>query len=662
MEKILLRKIAINFIIVGTIVVSILSLIIFKRYTNNAFNESEQLINSLISSYTESKETYDDKISLYEDDYLNRVYATDFMLKNNIDMRSNEGLDEIKKLMNVDSIYVVDKSGEIILSTEEISIGINLLEHEESSIFWDLIKGDYQNDYVIDLHGKNIVEQIEKSFIGVKSSVDDYSIVQIGMDKKFITRVEQEESIEKLIEDIPTTYDITIFAMDKNNGDILGITENNEQYLNFDKNKSKDEIIDLIENSSEGRILKINNSNKLLKSKVIDDMIIVSFSDAKSIYEQVLTQILYCIIIILFFNIMFIIKLKKYFRKYVFDDFNEIENNINKMLLGDLEVHFETKNPDLKSLSNTLNYLKENYDDRNSKMTNIISSIDSNIGLFECFYFFKRNFFSDNVQTILGIDNTKWNEIKSSPKAFERYIKNLIKLSNEDGIININNRYFVIKSYTIDNEFYGIVIDKSDEIKTTEQKIEKLKIEAEEDSLTNLLNRNAFVKYAKKSLLNNPGQGTMIIFDLDNFKVINDKLGHPVGDKVLRLISSCLKYEFKLDGIIARLGGDEFVVFIERNVPLEELDSRLKVVLDDIRENLKYFYSNYNVSTSIGVAYVNNKMSDYEDLYICADAALYIAKRLGKDTYYINEHNIRCMRGKCIECTSDCKKREILAL
>ena len=154
----------------------------------------------------------------------------------------------------------------------------------------------------------------------------------------------------------------------------------------------------------------------------------------------------------------------------------------------------------------------------------------------------------------------------------------------------------------------------------------------------------------------------MLIFDLDNFKQINDKIGHPEGDRVLKIMSCCLNCEFREGELIARLGGDEFVVFFDYNVPIEILHTKLESILDNIRKRLSSYYKEYNVSTSIGVAYVDNRIYDYKDLYKCSDVALYIAKQLGKDRYYINEDNIRCMRGKCVECTSDCKKRKALGL
>src|SRR5699024_2592316 len=122
----------------------------------------------------------------------------------------------------------------------------------------------------------------------------------------------------------------------------------------------------------------------------------------------------------------------------------------------------------------------------------------------------------------------------------------------------------------------------------------------------------------------------------DNFKLVNDDLGHPVGDEVLKIFSSCLTNFFRENDIISRIGGDEFIVFINDNIEEDNLIEKLNEILNNIRKDLKYYYKNYGLSTSIGVAYKNKQNSTYEKLYKEADSALYKAKNLGKDRFYIN--------------------------
>lgn len=475
----------------------------------------------------------------------------------------------------------------------------------------------------------------------------------------------EEYIISNILKNMPTVYEESIFAIDKISGEILEVTKNNEQELNFSGVNNKEEFLEILNKSTNGKFIKINGSYKFIKTKIIDNIILVSCIEGQHAINQIINQIIYITIILSSVFVLLLFIIKNYFQKYILSDFKSIEKNIRKIVLGDLNVDFETKNKENKYLMKALNDWRDSYKYKNSRMTKIISSIDSNIALFECLYYINANFFSNNLQSILGLSDIEWYGINTNPRKFESYIKELMASADSNGIVYLNDKYLFIKSYNMGNEFFGIIVDKSCEIKNNEKIIKKLKeakSNAEKDNLTNLLNRSAFEKQVNKALLNNKNQGIMLIFDLDNFKQVNDKLGHPEGDKVLKLTGECISLSFRKEDIVARLGGDEFVVFINRNISRKTLDTKLKDLLNNIRKNLSYYYNNYNVSLSIGVVYVDSRIDEYEDLYKCADSALYIAKNLGKDRYYINEDNIRCVREECIQCTGDCKKRRVLGV
>lgn len=73
---------------------------------------------------------------------------------------------------------------------------------------------------------------------------------------------------------------------------------------------------------------------------------------------------------------------------------------------------------------------------------------------------------------------------------------------------------------------------------------------------------------------------------------------------------------------------------------MHEITVKIESILQIIRRELKDYYKRYKLSTSIGVAYVDKVSSNYEDLYKSADVALYVAKKYGKDGFYINDYNI----------------------
>lgn len=666
MEKLLLKKIMITFGIIAIILFSLVSGTIYHSKTSYVMNDLGEMIDQVELSYKNNLNIIDAKVDLYKKDYLNRAYAINFMISINPSIRNKEGLQRIQKLMEVESINIIDYSGEIVLSSDDQSMGLNLLFNKEYQPFWELIKTNDMDANVIQLDSKNIIDGAMKDFIGVKSTCKDYSVIQIGIDKKVLDEIKSSLSIGTTLGNIPTVYEKTLVAVDGSNGDIVGITKNNDQELVIDNIKTQEELVNLLKSSCDGRLLKVNGSYQFLKTKIVDDLILIGIIKANIILSDYLFQLFYLALTTLIIFIIIIILLKIYIRKYILKDFLNIQKNINEIMSDNYEIEFKTENnTEIKPLINMLNDWKNSYKYKSNRMSRIISSLNSHVAVFECLYYIDRNFFSENTQSILGIDNVEWNKIKNKPCQFEKYINNLISNANEDGVINVNNKFIVITSFKVDNEFYGIILDKTKDVESNNDIRNELQIvqeAAEKDFLTDLINRNRFEKCVKDMLEINSDQGIMIFFDLDNFKIVNDTLGHPEGDKLLVTFAQCLKSNFRENDIIARLGGDEFVIFIPSNLPIDIIESKLKIVLECVRKKLHLYYEKYRISTSIGVAYVNDKVKTYEDLYVCSDVALYIAKGLGKDRYYINKENIRCMRGNCIKCTNDCKKRKLLGL
>lgn len=664
MQKLLLKKISARLVLVTIISILIFSLILFQELKYENISKCEDLLNEVLIKYEEVQKNLYEKLELYKEDYLNRTYSIEFILKNNIDMRNNEGLEKINSLMQVDSIYIVNKAGEVVLSTEENIIGANLLDYEECKNIWPLINDTSVNDSVIDLESDTIIDKTPKDFFAIKSSIEDYSIIQIGINRNNRSELLKQTSIAQILKDIPTLYTTTAFAIDKTTGEKLAITTNNEQTLDFSLD-DKEYIIDMLINSNKSNTVKLNDKYVILKAKVVDDIILGVSIDISSIFHQIISQVFIITAIIIIILILLYFTIKSYFEKYVINDFNNINENIKKIVSGNLNVTFKASNKENKYLMDSLNNWKNSYKNKNFRMSKLITGINDNVAIFECLYSVNTSFFSENLKPLLDIDDSTWNEIQENPCILEEYIENLKKDADINGIIYFNNKYIVIKSYSMENTFFGTILDKTDEIirnKTLLNKLEEAKINADKDYLTALLNRNAFEREVKSSLEKNNTNGIMLLFDLDNFKKINDTLGHPEGDIVLKLISNTLKHEFRKDDIIARLGGDEFIVFINQNIPLNILENKLNNLLDNSRKNLHVYYTEYNASMSIGVSYIDDTINTYEDLYKCADTALYIAKNLGKNRYYINLDNISCIHNKCINCTGNCTKKKLLSL
>jgi diguanylate cyclase (GGDEF)-like protein len=153
------------------------------------------------------------------------------------------------------------------------------------------------------------------------------------------------------------------------------------------------------------------------------------------------------------------------------------------------------------------------------------------------------------------------------------------------------------------------------------------------DALTNLCNRRAFFEIANLAtaqIKRSKQNLTLIMLDVDNFKSINDRFGHPVGDEVLRQIASCLTKTARESDTPARYGGEEFVV-LAVDTDLAEglvLAERIRAALKTI--TLHIDFQSINPTASMGVACLRQDES-FEQLCARADAAMYLAKNAGRD-------------------------------
>lgn len=166
---------------------------------------------------------------------------------------------------------------------------------------------------------------------------------------------------------------------------------------------------------------------------------------------------------------------------------------------------------------------------------------------------------------------------------------------------------------------------------------EEMKEIALRDSLTGLLNRGALEREIRSRLHDMAEQDTCAIFiiDLDDFKTVNDRLGHQAGDEVLVQAAGFLSKIFRASDIVGRLGGDEFLVFRSGNLSEEMVRKEGQMICDQIQFVLGQD-SEISVTVSVGIHMSQGKM-EFEELYRMAEKALYRAKNSGKRGYCISK-------------------------
>jgi diguanylate cyclase (GGDEF)-like protein len=180
--------------------------------------------------------------------------------------------------------------------------------------------------------------------------------------------------------------------------------------------------------------------------------------------------------------------------------------------------------------------------------------------------------------------------------------------------------------------FAWFLIDLLLRVHRDEQEMRRL---ASYDSLTGLLSRHAFFDNANNyvSLAKREEKPfSVLIIDLDHFKLINDRYGHPAGDAVLKLFADVVNSVARRSDIVGRLGGEEFAVVLPstRSSEALEFSERLHHAID--QAVLKFNDSAIRYTVSIGLAEFDHDSGDtIDDLLARADLALYQAKQAGRN-------------------------------
>ena len=171
-------------------------------------------------------------------------------------------------------------------------------------------------------------------------------------------------------------------------------------------------------------------------------------------------------------------------------------------------------------------------------------------------------------------------------------------------------------------------------INTDKIMVQNLRQAAESDALTGLCNAGAAKKLAETYLRTIRGsreQAALIIMDIDNFKQVNDRHGHLMGDAILMSCGDMLKHRFRPYDVLARMGGDEFMVLVCDVPDYETVKSICEQVLARFRSEIASKVPECGISCSMGVAMIPAAGTDVETLLANADMAMRYSKGCGKD-------------------------------
>ncbi len=233
--------------------------------------------------------------------------------------------------------------------------------------------------------------------------------------------------------------------------------------------------------------------------------------------------------------------------------------------------------------------------------------------------------YPDDLDTFLQFnENLKSGEVSPVevrfilPNGMAKYYRIIYKtIYGKDG----NPMFSIGKTYDIDKQ-------------------KRLEVLSRTDLLTNCLNKITTENVVKDIISGSPtSTHALFLIDVDDFKSVNDELGHYFGDIVLSDIAKNLHSNFRGADIIGRIGGDEFLVFVKDISDERIIKSKAKAIASAFGDSYAGENKDYKISGSIGVSIYPKHADSYEGLYKCSDKALYRSKMLGKDRYtiYSNE-------------------------
>lgn len=254
--------------------------------------------------------------------------------------------------------------------------------------------------------------------------------------------------------------------------------------------------------------------------------------------------------------------------------------------------------------------------------------------------------------------------IRPEDTAFEEVLRTDAPVRNREGsMLHAAGHRVIITAnaaplHDSDGRIIGVVYSLSDitERKTLE---ERLTYQAFHDPLTNLPNRALFMDRVGKALArtNRSRVPMAVLFlDLDNFKVVNDSLGHAVGDQLLVAVSERVARCLRSGDTAARFGGDEFTVLAESIGSQAEAEAIAERIMEQLRQPFALGSREVYASPSIGIAMSTDAGETAEDLLRNSDSAMYEAKRNGKGRWEVFHPGLNAHALQRLEVENDLRR------
>lgn len=634
-------KIYRNLVLVFVLVTGMLfSFLTYGMITSDFQNEAEylaEIVDQVMENTDNARKNYNAKLLLMEDAWVDRAENAEFLISNLFEMKEQSELDRLAVILGASNLYVYDNNQKICRSTDLSTIGSKLQDEKDKL---KELMADKKNHYYVHIEQSGFWKDPSYCRLMIKATAEEYSAICIEADVMQMGLKSERTIIEKTLLDAATEFDTSIVEIGKDSGAVLGMTKNNDQTLNIEGGQTYETRLNYLKKAVKKTHdhVKINGQYCIAVVREYDGAYVMAFSPMSDTVLQCLEQWVKTFSVFVITIVIIIWAIYYNFKKYVLRHFDEMENKLNSILEGDFDVALqEGNNRDINKLIRVIEKLKMGYIHKSERTDKMLEVLGDDIAVFECVFGMNYYFFSDKMRNMLSMDEIEWNYYLDNKQELLQLIREIDESKDENEVVFFRGKYLEMQLCKVEKELVGVIIDQTKEI-TRRYKLEDELKESEKklgvDALTGVLNRGGFESQVKKFLEESQDEGVLIAFDLDNFKTINDTLGHPEGDKVLQIFANCLKGMFRMGDIVGRIGGDEFSVFMTTPMAEKMAEHKIQVVQEKINECLGEYHDVYGVSVSAGVVFAK-KGEDYKELYQKVDEALYVAKKGGKDCYAV---------------------------
>ncbi|MEM5546462.1 diguanylate cyclase [Pseudoalteromonas fuliginea] len=266
----------------------------------------------------------------------------------------------------------------------------------------------------------------------------------------------------------------------------------------------------------------------------------------------------------------------------------------------------------------------------------LLPSAVKNKDLFDLFPAIDEKWFRSKSEPVFVLKNRSFTIWEQQPYIFR--FKNYRPITGKAEYMYQNATFIPLTNIRAEVSHICIILYDVTDIAVNKKELEELNKRLEQvsqtDALTTLYNRGYWESMLKQEYLRtkrNAGCSSLLMFDIDHFKKVNDKHGHSCGDEALRHIAKLLRTTLRETDIAGRYGGEEFVLTLldTDKQGAEIFAERLRVLI----ESSPALYKNVEIkmTISIGVAYFSNEFKDHERWIEAADRALYFSKNNGRN-------------------------------